>query len=78
MNSTSLAMLAYTELEDRVCTPLAMPDICVVACIAVFVSVQDRSLVDADPVIWYSFGVTHLPRVEVRYAFITDEVGKTG
>lgn len=27
-------------------------------------AVQDRSLVGADPVIWYSFGVTHLPRVE--------------
>lgn len=25
---------------------------------------EDRSLVGADPVIWYSFGVTHLPRVE--------------
>lgn len=26
--------------------------------------VQDKSLMDADPVIWYSFGVTHLPRLE--------------
>lgn len=25
---------------------------------------QDKSLVGADPVIWHSFGVTHLPRLE--------------
>lgn len=25
---------------------------------------QDTSLVGADPVVWYSFGVTHSPRVE--------------
>ena len=25
---------------------------------------QDQSLVDADPVVWYAFGVTHIVRVE--------------
>jgi len=25
---------------------------------------QNKSLVDADPVLWYSFGVTHIPRIE--------------
>jgi hypothetical protein len=49
-----------------------MPDVCVIANAAVFVSVQDRSLVDADPVIWYSFGVTHLPRVEVRHTIVLE------
>lgn len=29
-------------------------------------SFQDVSLVGADPVLWYSFAVTHLPRLEVR------------
>jgi Cu2+-containing amine oxidase len=25
---------------------------------------QDKPLLGADPVLWYSFGVTHLPRLE--------------
>jgi hypothetical protein len=29
-----------------------------------FCGLQDRSLVDADPVVWYSYGITHNPRVE--------------
>lgn len=45
-----------------------MPSVCVAVCglclLLVLSPAQDMPLADADPVIWYSFGVTHAPRVE--------------
>lgn len=32
---------------------------------------DDRSLVDADPVVWFSYGITHNPRIEVSERALT-------
>lgn len=67
-NSSSYLPWHQQHHQHQACCPLltltCYPLLPLPCCLANRAVVQDRALQDADPVVWHSFGVTHLPRLE--------------